>query len=205
MCTRQAQISAGRRARRGSGFTLIELIVFIVVVSIALVGVLTILNATSRSSADPMVRKQVLAAAEALLEEVQLQPFTFCSPDDSNAATAINATTGAGGCATTVQGLGAGGAARIADTDNVGDYAGVTLNPVSSIDGTHSLPSYSASIVVAPESLGPVAAQIASAACASATDCSALNALRVSITVTGGGESVTLEGYRARHSPNMLP
>ncbi len=205
MSTRPTMIPAGRAVSRPGGFTLIELIVFIVVVSVALVGVMTVLNITSRSSADPMVKKQVLAAAEALLEEVQLQPFTYCAPDDSNAATAINPTTGAGGCATTVQGLGAGGTARIADTDNVGDYAGVTLNPVSSIDGTYALTGYTASISVTPENLGPAAAQIASAVCASATDCSALNVLRISVSVTGGGESVTLEGYRARHSPNMLP
>lgn len=205
MSIRQApsRIRAGTPC--ASGFTLIELIVFIVIVSVALVGTLTILNATSGASADPMVRKQLLAAAEALLEEVQSQPFTFCSPDDSNAATAINPTTGVGGCATTVQGLGGGGVARIANSDNVGDYAGITLNPLNSIDGTHALSGYSAAISVTPQSLGPATALISSAACASATDCTALKVLRIAVTVTRAGESVTLEGYRARHSPNMLP
>jgi MSHA pilin protein MshD len=187
-----------------SGFTLIELIVFIVIVSVALVGVMTVLNVTSRSSADPMVKKQVLAAAEAILEEVQLQPFTFCSPDDPNAATATAATAVAG-CTTAVQGLGPGGTARIANTDNVGDYSGITLNPVDSIDGSHPLDGYAATITLTPESLGPAGKLISSAACASTTDCTALNVLRISVAVSGGGESVTLEGYRARHSPNMLP
>lgn len=205
MCTRQASIRANAAMPRTGGFTLIELIVFIVIVSVALVGTMTVLNVTSRSSADPMVRKQALAAAEALLEEVQSQPFTYCAPDDSNAATAITPTTGVGGCATTVQGLGGGGTARTANTDNVADYAGIALNPLNSIDGTHALTGYSATITVTPQSLGPATALINSAACASATDCTTLNVLRVGVTVTGGGESVTLEGYRARHSPNMLP
>src|SRR5439155_961170 len=52
------------------------------------------------TGADPMIQKQALAIAEALLEEVQLQPFTYCDPDDPNAASAQNAggcTGGAGG------------------------------------------------------------------------------------------------------------
>ena len=63
-------------SRRQRGITLIELIVFIVIVSVALVGVLSVLNVTARSGADPMIRKQMLAIAEALLEEVQSKPYT---------------------------------------------------------------------------------------------------------------------------------
>ncbi|MCM2308207.1 MAG: prepilin-type N-terminal cleavage/methylation domain-containing protein [Sulfuritalea sp.] len=193
-------------SRRQRGLTLIELIVFILIVSVALVGVMTVLNVTARSSADPMVRKQMLTVAEAILEEVQLQPFTFCAPEDANVAIANNATTGAGGCATTVQGLGAGGAARIANTDNVGDYASVTLNPVNSVDGTYSLADYTAAITVTPENLGPAASQISSSACASATDCTTLNVLRIAVTVSHiGADNITVEGYRTRHSPNALP
>jgi MSHA pilin protein MshD len=211
MCTRRAANRASGGTPRSTGFTLIELIVFIVIVSVALVGVMTVLNVTSRSSADPMVKKQVLAAAEALLEEVQLQPFTFCDPSDRSAATATSAifdpTAGiVTQCWDAVQGLGGGGAARIANTDNVGDYSGITLNPVTSIDGGRPLDGYAATITLTPESLGPAGpTEISSAACASATDCTALNVLRISVAVSGGGESVTLEGYRARHSPNMLP
>jgi MSHA pilin protein MshD len=52
------------------GFTLIELIIFIVVVSIGMAGILGVMNTTVKSSADPMVRKQALAIAESLLEEI---------------------------------------------------------------------------------------------------------------------------------------
>jgi len=194
-------------SRRQRGLTLIELIVFIVIVSVALAGVLTVLNVTTSRSADPMIRKQMLAVAEAMLEEVMSQPFTFCAPSDANAATATGATTSGStiNCATTVQGLGAGGSARIANTDNVGDYASVTLNPVTSVDGSYTLAGYSAAITLTPENLGPAAAQITSAACTSASDCTALNVLRIAVTVTHGSDSITLEGYRARNSPNLLP
>ena len=63
--------------RAQAGLTLIELIVFIIIVSVALAGVLTVLNVTTKSSADPMIRKNMLAIAESLMEEVQLQSFTW--------------------------------------------------------------------------------------------------------------------------------
>ena len=84
--------------RRERGVTLLELIVFIVIVSVAVMGVLTALDLSNRSSTDPMIQKQALAIAEALLEEVQLQPFTYCDPDDSQAATALSAAIGPNGC-----------------------------------------------------------------------------------------------------------
>ena len=35
---------------------------------------------------DPALRRQALAIAESVLDEVQLMPFTFCDPDDANMA-----------------------------------------------------------------------------------------------------------------------
>jgi MSHA pilin protein MshD len=58
------------------GITLIELLFFIVIVSIALVGVLSVLNITAAKSSDPIVRKQAIATAEAMLEEVLLKDFS---------------------------------------------------------------------------------------------------------------------------------
>ncbi|MFA6270799.1 MAG: prepilin-type N-terminal cleavage/methylation domain-containing protein [Candidatus Paceibacterota bacterium] len=188
-------------SRRQQGMTLIELIVFIVIVSVALAGVLTVLNITAKSSADPMIRKQMLAIAEALLEEVQLQPFTWCDPDDPNAATA----TGTAGCtAGYVEASGPETIAAVVEArgnattpfDNVNDYANLSLpSPILSSTGSFSAPTgYSASIAVTPEALNGVG---------DATPASA--SLRISVTVTNGGESIVLEGYRTRHSPNLLP
>lgn len=61
--------------RKASGFTLVELIIFILVVGIGLTGILTVFHTTSRSSADPLVRKQSLAIAESMLEEILQKDF----------------------------------------------------------------------------------------------------------------------------------
>ncbi len=186
-------------SRRQRGITLIELIVFIVIVSVALVGVLSVLNVTTRSGADPMIRKQMLAIAEALLEEVQSKPYTWCDPDDPQAATAISNAVGATGCtsAATVEALGPETMAAVTETrgsattpfDNVSDYNGgpaITTN----ITGTAMPVGYSATVAVAQAALSTVAAA---------------NSLLITVAVTRGGDSVVLEGYRTRHSPNFLP
>lgn len=61
------------------GFTLIELVIFIVVVSIGMAGILSVMNTTVKSSADPMVRKQALAIAESLLEEIVQKEYAACT------------------------------------------------------------------------------------------------------------------------------
>jgi MSHA pilin protein MshD len=62
--------------RRGQrGLTMIELIMFIVIVSVGLVGLLLVVNTVVKSSADPMVRKQSIAMADAILEEVLLKAY----------------------------------------------------------------------------------------------------------------------------------
>jgi MSHA pilin protein MshD len=57
------------------GFTLIEVIVLIVVLSAALAGVLLVFQNTVRSSADPQLYKQALAVAEGLLDEILLSSY----------------------------------------------------------------------------------------------------------------------------------
>jgi MSHA pilin protein MshD len=57
-------------SRRQSGFTLIELIIFIVIVSVSVAGILLVMNTVVASSADPLIRKQALALAESVMEEI---------------------------------------------------------------------------------------------------------------------------------------
>ena len=178
--------------RRQRGITLIELIVFIVIVSVGLAGILSVLNLTTRHSADPMVRKQMLAIAEGLMDEVAAQPFTWCDPDDPAAATAMNVAA----CATP-EAIGAeGGEARIGGVtpfDNVNDYNGLA-GITTGITGTAMPPGYSAAIAVAQDALGPVGAVVPAAA-----------ALRMTVTVSFGNENLVVEGYRTRYAPNALP
>lgn len=60
---------------RQLGFTLVEVIIFIVVVGAGLAGILLVSSTVVKSSADPMVRKQAIAIAESLLEEISLKAF----------------------------------------------------------------------------------------------------------------------------------
>ena len=95
---------------RQRGFTLIELIIFIVVVSAGLAGILSVINTVVKSSADPMVRKQTMAIAESMLEEILLKDYA-------------NPTGGYTG-------------AVRAQFDDVSDYAGYTSTGIVDMTGT---------------------------------------------------------------------
>ena len=58
------------RDRRERGFTLAELVIAIVVLSIGVVGILGVFTQAIVASADPLIRQQNLALAEGMLEEV---------------------------------------------------------------------------------------------------------------------------------------
>jgi MSHA pilin protein MshD len=60
---------------RQRGFTLIEVVIFIVVVGIGVAGILSVYTNVVKSSADPMVRKQATALAESILEEIMLKNY----------------------------------------------------------------------------------------------------------------------------------
>jgi len=62
--------------RRQFGVTLIELILSMVIVSIALVGILSVMNLTTVHSADPIVRQQAIAIAESYMDEILLQNYS---------------------------------------------------------------------------------------------------------------------------------
>ena len=65
-----------REVPKQRGVTMIELVVSIVIVSIASAAVLGVLAMTTGGSADPMIRHQAAAIADAYLEEILLKPIT---------------------------------------------------------------------------------------------------------------------------------
>lgn len=71
--------------RRQTGFTLIELVLFIVIVSVGVAGILLVMNTVVAASADPLVRKQALALADSILEEVLQKAYS--DPDGSSGET----------------------------------------------------------------------------------------------------------------------
>ncbi|MDP3669829.1 MAG: type II secretion system protein [Telluria sp.] len=201
-------MSFRRAGARQQGLSLVELIAFIVIVSIAVLGVVQLFGLGSRFSADPLARKQALSIAESLLEEVELARFTYCDPDDTRAETATGAFVGAAGCALTLEDVGSvAGEAR--PFDNVNDYvsqynlaqesfkaggvlADANLAPVTLDAGRAG--AYRATLTIVPEALGGIASGPAPADA---------DVLRIRVEVFyGSTDSVVLEGYRVRYAPN---
>lgn len=65
------------------GFTLIEVITTIVVISVAATAILSVFSGTVRSSANPMIQQQAISIAEAYMEEIRLKSFN--DPDGTEA------------------------------------------------------------------------------------------------------------------------
>lgn len=184
--------------RREAGVTLIELIVFIMVVGIAVIALLGVLSLTTKNSADPLRRKQALMIAEGLLEEVQLAKFTFCQPTANNVETAANAAACDGGLA---EKWGAEGTVR--PHDNINDYVNASNTPAAAFDANGLLvdanggpmpAGYAATVTITPQVLQGVGTAGASAD----TD-----VLRVRVTVSYDGGQIVLDGFRMRYAPNF--
>lgn len=183
-----------RPRSRHSGLTLVELVIFIAIVGIAVVGVLGVISLTSGHSADPQTRKQALAVAEALLEEVQLMPFTTCDPDGYDAVANICA-------AGFAEGMGAEtGEARGSLTspfDNVNDYNNFQLVAGGAdLSGLVTAPAgYTAGVVITQDGgLGTAGSRPPQA-----------RVLRITVTVTYPGGTLQLDGYRTQYAPVAMP
>jgi len=184
--------------RKHFGISLIEVLLFIVIVGIAVSGMLAAFRLSVQKSTDPLARKQVIAIAESMMEEVQLMPFTFCDPDDANARTATSATVGVGGCAATVEALGPeAGENRYgtggAQFDNVNDYHGynsATEAPtgIKDISGAPiaALAGYNVSVTISNVPLG--------------ANPDVLLLIQVAVT-DPDNVTTTLHGYRSRYAP----
>lgn len=175
------------------GLSLVELLVFIVVVGIAVTGVVSVYSLNARSSADPMVRKQALAIAESLLEEVLAKPYTYCDPDDANAETA-SSPAGCAAVAETAMGPEAGETrySNVTPFDNVNDYDGFSMAGIVDLAGAAvaGLAGYTASVQVQPAG--------------AFNGIPAGETLLVTVTVTApANQGVSLSGYRARYAPNF--
>jgi MSHA pilin protein MshD len=116
---------------RSRGFSLIELIFFIVIVSVGLAGVLQVMQVTTAASADPIVRKQALALAESVLQEVLQKAYTDPDPAVSTGETTRET------------------------FDDVDDYNGRTNSSFTDLPA--GLSAYTIGIVVAPATLGALA------------------------------------------------
>lgn len=179
---------------RQSGVSLIELIVFIIIVSVGVAGLVSVMNPLIRFSADPMQTKQMAAIAESILNEALHQPFTWCDPDDATASTALSYgdcanpqnTTGAVPAGESRYGVGPGTA-----YDNVADYGGFTRVNIDDAAGGNAMTGYTASVAVAQSGTALGLAD---------------NTAALSVTVTvsrPGADDFSLTGYRFRYAPRL--
>ncbi len=199
---------------RTRGLSLLEVIVFVVVLSVGFAGMLVLYNQVTRSNVDPLVRKQALAIAQSLLEEIELMPYTYCDPDDANATTATSAAIGPTGCASTPEVLGTEGAeTRYSNTqrfDNVSDYLGFCMGPgtpacgdavITTAAGTPlpQLADYRVDVALAR-----VDASLNLVGGPNTAGTPLTEGLKITVTAVHlpTGTTVSLEGYRLRYAPD---
>lgn len=188
------------RGRAECGLTLIELLIFIIILGVAATAMLGVFGSLTRNSASLLPDKQAQAIAAGMLEEILAQPHTFCDPNAPNAATATAATVAAcGGPAEN------GFAPEIPEArngatpfDNVNDYHSPAQFPVAipntppatGVTALAGLPGYTYQVTVAN-----VAGGIAGVPAA--------QTLRVTVTVRpSAGAPAILDGVRIRYTPN---
>lgn len=118
------------------GATLVELIIAMVIISVAVTGILAAFRITVSNSADPMTRKQAELVAENLMDEVTSKAFTKPSGGFTGPFTVANRD----------------------QFDTVSDYNNLTINGVTSLTGTSiaELSTYNATITVTNVALGAI-------------------------------------------------
>jgi MSHA pilin protein MshD len=171
---------ADRLGERQAGVSLIELIVFIVIVSVGVVGLISVMNPSIRSSADPMVTKQFVAIAESLLNEIEHQPFTS-NPQNSSGPTPNTET-------------------RNGSTgqffDNVRDYGGFVTESIADPNGTSLIAGYRAEVAIVAVGASFTLASDAAVAI-TVTVCRSV----APSAACAGRDSFALTGYRFRYAP----
>jgi len=180
MCN--ARKSRCTQARRQAGVTLVEVIMFILIVSIALTAVVNLLALTTAGSGDPLIRRQSLAIGESLVQEIdavpyrQKDPYNPTGPNDGIGPEAGETRAG-----------------TVLPFDNPNDYSGYSESGIVTPDGTAiaGLSSYSASVLAAQQSVGSGTALVP-----------ASDGLLVTVTVTSpSGEPVSIASFRAMYAP----
>lgn len=166
-CPPLVRRTGGLRGGAQRGVSMIELIMFIIIISLAVAGILLVMNKVTGHSADTLVRKQALAVAESLLEEIELQGVSGVTP---NPIPATNA--------------------NRSNFDNVFNYNGYnTSGGIKSMDGATTLPGLD-SYNVAP-------AVVVTPTTAPWGGIPAGTAVVITVSVTGPGGRIDVTGYRA--------
>ena len=154
------------------GVSLIEAVLFIVIVSVALVVVLKAFDISNQGSADPLLRRQALAIAQAMLDEISAKEFGSVATDvtaDGYTAGPINSATRA-------------------NADDIDDYDGYDQTGITTLNNAplNDLDNYHVHVDVDPITAG----ELGSVPVA--------DAYRITVSVTDpSGAQLVLAGYRA--------
>jgi MSHA pilin protein MshD len=116
-----------------AGATLIELVAAVTIISIALVTLIALTSRSTQHSADPMIREQAVAVAQAYLEEITQKGF--CDPDV--ATDCVAACSGSGACGNAACTVSEGGNRAL--YDDVCDYNHLPDNLVRDQNGNKIL------------------------------------------------------------------
>ncbi|MBP1204428.1 MSHA pilin protein MshD [Duganella sp. 1411] len=205
--------------KRQRGLTIIELVMFMVIMGVAAAGIIGVLNLGTKSSADPLRRKQAMLIAEAYMEEVQLARFTFCVPGDDKELDAKKQSD----CGAQVK-VGPRAGSMTRPYANVADYATDfdTAQPTFAVNGVDRdvngralgqdrnlktmgnqpldgiTTTVALSLLGASNQLGPAALPIQSSV-------NNLEALQITVITrygNGANDFIRLDGYRTRYAPN---
>lgn len=167
-----------RRTPRQQGFSLLELILYMVIVGVALAGVLSTFQMAGRNSADPMLRKQALTVAEMMLEQILAKSYANDPLDLDNTGNLYGCTP------TTVVKCRPNTVADLANYNDVSDYDGWDQTGVYQQDGSlNSLLAndYHVTVSVTSHLLN------------------GLGSKKIDVSVSGAFETMHLTGYRTEY------
>jgi MSHA pilin protein MshD len=117
------------------GVTLVELIVAMVIISVAVAGMIAAFTRSDRASVDPLIHKQLASVAESMMEEILLKPY------DPNPTAA---------------------AAR-ADFNDIMDFDGLAMTGVTDVNGNPiaGLENYAVAVRIVPVTLADTTTAVA--------------------------------------------
>lgn len=164
---------SGHIPRRQFGLTLIELIVFMVIISVGVTGMLSVMNVTTKYSVDPMVRKQALSVAEAVMDEVLAKEFANPTGGFTEASSTC---------------------ANRNLYDDVVDYNCFKTSSANRISGANTLGASSIASLAAYSASVDIDTGTAALGLTGGTQ-----VITIKVTVTGNGQNIALTGYRTNY------
>jgi MSHA pilin protein MshD len=169
--------------RPAQGFTLIELIVFIMIVSVAVAGVLSVLTVAAKSSSDPLRVKQANIIAQNLLDEVLSHPLRDCASSNFRP----QACPGRPPVILALPPQAASSTKVMQRLSFVEDYDGLSMSAIKAADGRNiaGLENYSATVTVTPDG--------------NTFSVPNDDAMRINVLVRYSGGRASLTGYRFRY------